>query len=91
MAAAAYCFQVYYRHENHLFHPPKGARQKRDDLHGKRGTLFVPLLPCRYLILMGNDGGRVEKMVFYSVHNSAPAHYYNTPDTFTTLFVHYKV
>ena len=83
--------RVMYTIENHLFHPAKGAPQKRDDLHRKRGTLLVPFLRCPPSILMGNDGGRVEKMVFYSVHNSAPAHYYNTPDTFTTLFVHYKV
>ena len=31
----------------------------------------------------------MEKVVFYSVHNPAPAHYYYTPDT--TPFVHYKV
>ena len=56
-AAAAYCFQVYYCHENHLFHPAKGAPQKRDDLHRKRGTLLVPLLRCPPSILMGNGGG----------------------------------
>ena len=56
-AAAAYCFQVYYCHENHLFHPAKGAPQKRDNLHGKRGTLLVPLLRCPPSILMGNGGG----------------------------------
>ena len=56
-AAAAYCFQVYYCHENHLFHPAKGAPQKRDVLHRKRGTLLVPLLRCPPSILMGNGGG----------------------------------
>ena len=56
-AAAAYCFQVYYCHENHLFHPAKGAPQKRDDLPRKRGTLLVPLLRCPPSILMGNGGG----------------------------------
>ena len=56
-AAAAYCFQVYYCHENHLFHPAKGAPQKRDDLHGKKGTLLVPFLRCPPSILMGNGGG----------------------------------
>ena len=56
-AAAAYCFQVYYCHENHLFHPAKGAPQKRDDLPRKKGTLLVPLLRCPPSILMGNGGG----------------------------------
>ena len=56
-AAAAYCFQVYYCHENHLFHPAKGAPQKRDDLHRKKGTLLVPFLRCPPPILMGNGGG----------------------------------
>ena len=57
LMAAAYCFQVYYCHENHLFHPAKGAPQKRDDLPRKRGTLLVPLLRCPPSILMGNGGG----------------------------------
>ena len=56
-AAAAYCFQVYYCHENHLFHPAKGAPQKRDDLPRKKGTLLVPFLRCPPSILMGNGGG----------------------------------
>ena len=49
--------KVMYTIENHLFHPAKGAPQKRDDLHGKKGTLLVPFLRCPPSILMGNGGG----------------------------------
>ena len=82
-AAAAYCLKVYYCHEIHLFHPPKGAPQKKDKKRPSLAVQIVPLLRCSL--------GRVEKVVFYSVHNPAPAHYYYTPDTFTTPFVHYKI
>ena len=49
--------KVMYTIENHLFHPAKGAPQKRDDLPRKKGTLLVPVLPCPPSILMGNGGG----------------------------------
>ena len=49
--------KVMYTIENHLFHPAKGAPQKRDDLHRKKGTLLVPFLRCPPSILMGNGGG----------------------------------
>ena len=49
--------RVMYTIENHLFHPPKGAPQKRDDLPRKKGTLLVPFLRCPPSILMGNGGG----------------------------------
>ena len=48
--------KVMYTIENHLFHPAKGAPQKRDDLHRKKGTLLVPFLRCPPSILMGNGG-----------------------------------
>ena len=71
-AAAAYCLKVYYYHEIHLFHPPKGAPQKRDKRRPSLAVQIVPLLRCSL--------GRVEKVVFYCVHlNSAPPHYYYTP------------
>ncbi len=49
--------RVMYTIEKHLFHPAKGAPQKRDVLPRKRGTLLVPLLRCPPSILMGNGGG----------------------------------
>ena len=49
--------KVMYTIENHLFHPAKGAPQKRDDLPRKKGTLLVPFLRCPPSILMGNGGG----------------------------------